>query len=119
VLPVSFEAADARWVAAAWPSFAAPLRRYVAARAFGAWAAYQADGVRTEIDVLRMALSVVRVEAVRQAAAAAAPLDAAMLQRAIQAADLITVHQSDAAVLMRGLRGAGVTDGLPARRSRA
>jgi Fe-S-cluster containining protein len=107
LLPVSFEAADARWLAPVWASFAAPLRRYVAARAFGAWAAYQADGLRTEVAVLRAALSVVRVEAVRQAAAAAAPLNAAMLQRAIQAADLLTVHQSDGLAVVRffGRRG--------------
>ena len=94
-LPSDLDDAAARWVAPRWTSLARPLRRYLAARAFGAWSAYLGEGLRTQVAALAAALSVVRVEAARQAQAASMPLDEALLHAAIRSADHVLQHLSD------------------------
>lgn len=79
-------------VPADWAGLSRPVRRYLAARAFGAWSAYQGEGVLTETAVLAAALAVLHVEASRAVAAAKRPLDAGILLEAIRAADLLIVH---------------------------
>jgi len=87
--------ADRRWVASAWPSFAAPLGRFLAAHAFGAWGAYLGSGLVTVVRGLEVALAVVRVEAARRCAQEQRPLDRPVLVDAFRAADLLLVHLAD------------------------
>jgi hypothetical protein len=80
----------------AWGGFRAPLNRYLAAKAFASWTAYQGRGIRTIVRGLDAALAVVRVEAARQCRDAGdrtgAPLDRAMMLEAFRAADFLLNH---------------------------
>jgi Fe-S-cluster containining protein len=97
--PALDEAAAARshveHVAPAWPAFAAPIRRYLAAKAFASWCAVQGQGLRTAVAFLTLAHGVLRVEAARSCAMAGGALDASSLTEAIRAADLLLVHLAD------------------------
>ena len=84
--------AFAAYVVPEWHRFAAPLRRYVAAKAFASWTAYQGCGVATIVRGLEAALAIVRVEAARQCRDARAPLDADLLKEAFRHADFILNH---------------------------
>ncbi|MFN7979241.1 MAG: hypothetical protein U0P30_13985, partial [Vicinamibacterales bacterium] len=64
---------DAWWVEAERGAFSPLIRRYLATRAFGAWAQYQAGGLVASASWLRTVLDVLRVEAARAAAAAGRP----------------------------------------------
>ena len=75
-----------------WPVFRAPLVRYVAAKAFASWTAYQGRGIATIVRGLDAALSLVRVEAARQCRDANRPLDRDLLLEAVRAADFILNH---------------------------
>jgi hypothetical protein len=80
------------FVRASWPAFSAPLDRYLAAKAFATWTAYQGRGVATIVRGLEAALALVRVEASRQCRDAGRPLDRALLLEAFRAADFILNH---------------------------
>lgn len=95
--PVDLLALDSRWVAGRWRGLAPLVRRYLATRAFGAWAQYQAGGLGGSASWLGTVLGVLRVEAVRAAAAAQRPLDDALLGQAIGQADLLLLHYAGAA----------------------
>lgn len=82
----------ARGVRSGWPTWDAPLKRYLAAKAFASWTAYQGRGVLTIVRGLEAALALVRVEAARQCRDAGQPLDAARLKEAIRQADYILNH---------------------------
>ena len=75
-----------------WHRFPAPLRRYVAAKAFASWTAYQGRGIATIVRGLEAALALVRVEAARQCRDAGAPLDAERLKQAFRQADFVLNH---------------------------
>jgi hypothetical protein len=79
-------------VAPHWPSMRAPLRRYLAAKAFASWTAYQGKGVATIVRGLEAAIALVRVEASRQCRDANRPLDASLMLEAFRAADFILNH---------------------------
>jgi hypothetical protein len=104
-VPAGFVAADHELVQPRWRAFARPLRRYLAAHAFGAWSAYLGDGLRSQVAALAVALAAVRVEAARHAAGAARRLDEPLLHAAIRSADLLLRHLSDPGILMRSLAG--------------
>ena len=87
-LALAFEA----HVVPEWSRFPLPLRRYVAAKAFASWTAYQGRGVATIVRGLEAALAIVRVEAARQCRDAAAPLDAELLKEAFRQADFLLNH---------------------------
>jgi Fe-S-cluster containining protein len=87
-LAVAFE----RFVAPAWPDWSLPLRRYLAAKAFASWTAYQGRGLLTIIRGMHVALALVRVEAARECRDAACPLGAEQLLTAIRHADFILNH---------------------------
>ncbi len=106
----AFEFADRRWVRDGWNAMASPLRRYLAARGFGSWLAYQGHGLRTIVYGLRVALDVVRVESARQSEQARRPLDRELLIEAIRATDLLLVHQASREALAERLSG---VEGLP------
>jgi Fe-S-cluster containining protein len=75
-----------------WASFGRPLNRYLAAKAFASWTAYQGRGVRTIVRGLESALALVRVEAARECRDARRPLDAALLLEAFRRADFTLNH---------------------------
>jgi Fe-S-cluster containining protein len=86
------EAAYAASVRPRWREFRAPLNRYLAAKAFASWTAYQGRGVATIVRGLEAALALVRVEAARQCRDAARPLDEALLLEAFRGADFALNH---------------------------
>lgn len=98
-LPGAVDEADARWVAPHWPPLAPLVRRYLATRAFGAWAAYHHDGASGLVAWLRLVAAVVRAEAARAAAEAGRPLDAGLTAAAIRQSDLLLLHHADASAL--------------------
>lgn len=98
--------ADARWVADSWPAFSGPLRRFLAAHAFGNWSAYNGQGLRTVVESLVVALRVVRVEAGRACARVGRALDEDLLIESLRAADLLLVHLADPIELARRLSAA-------------
>ncbi len=71
----------------------APLNRYVAAKAFASWTAYQGRGVATIVRGLEAALALVRVEAARQCRdAARAARSPSCCSKAFRQADFILNH---------------------------
>jgi hypothetical protein len=85
-------AAYLRFVAPHWPHWHAPLNRYLAAKAFANWTAYQGRGVLSIVRGLEAALALVRVEASRQCRDASRPLDRELLLEAIRSADFALNH---------------------------
>jgi hypothetical protein len=75
-----------------WTEWDAPQKRYLAAKAFASWTAYQGRGFLTIVRGLDAALALVRVEAARQCRDAARPLDAALLREAFREADFLLNH---------------------------
>lgn len=76
----------------AWASFCAPIDRFLAAKAFASWTAYQGDGILTIVRGLEAALALVRVEAARQCRDTGRSLDAGLLREAFRAADFLLNH---------------------------
>jgi len=87
-LPAVFE----QLVSPEWNAWRAPLNRYLAAKAFASWTAYQGRGVLTIVRGLEAALGLVRVEAARQCRDRNRPLDAELLREAFRAADFLLNH---------------------------
>jgi Fe-S-cluster containining protein len=86
---------DTAWtmyVREAWDGFHAPMNRFLAAKAFASWTAYQGRGVKTIVRGLEAALALVRVEAARQCRDAARPLDRDRLLEAFRQADFALNH---------------------------
>jgi len=81
-----------RGVRLEWAAWQLPLRRYLAARAFANWTAYQGRGVLTIVRGLEAALAFVRVEAARECRNAGRPLDADLLKQAFRATDFVLNH---------------------------
>ena len=86
--------AFARDVAPHWHTAHAPVARYIAAKAFASWTAYQGRGVRTIVHGIAAAVALVRIEAARQCRDAARPLDEALLLEAFRSADFVLNHQA-------------------------
>lgn len=84
--------AFARWVRPRWNSFRAPLNRYLAAKAFASWTAYQGRGIATIVRGLEAALALVRVEAARLCRDAERELDRELLLEAFRTADFALNH---------------------------
>jgi hypothetical protein len=102
--------------------WSAPIRRYLAAKAFASWTAFQGRGLRTIVAELVVAELVVRVEAARELARAGArapmapraegalappavdePLDQANMLEAFREADRLLAHLVDRETLLRWL----------------
>ena len=79
-------------VVPAWNCWKAPLKRYLAAKAFACWTAYQGRGFLTIVRGLEAALALVRIEAARQCRDTRRPLDAPLLVEAIRQADYMLNH---------------------------
>jgi len=80
------------YVQPAWAAFHAPINRYLSAKAFASWTAYQGRGIRTIVRGIEAALALVRVEASRQCRNAQRMLDAALLLEAIRQTDFLLNH---------------------------
>jgi hypothetical protein len=105
-LPRDPAAVDCVRVAPYRAQFAAAMNRYVAAKAFGSWTAYQSRDVRTQIAELYLAASVLRVECGRAADRLDRRLDRDVLVEAVRASDLLLMHLADREALVRWLRKA-------------
>ena len=75
-----------------WDSYRFPLNRYLAAKAFASWTAYQGRGAATLVRGLEAALALVRVEAARHCRDARRNLDAPLLLEAFRSADFALNH---------------------------
>jgi Fe-S-cluster containining protein len=84
--------AYADFVRPVWEACAAPLNRYLAAKSFASWSAYQGRGVATIVRGLEAALAVVRVEVSRECRNAGHALDAALLLQAFRSGDFALNH---------------------------
>ena len=91
------------FVRPAWAGFRRPVSRYLAAKGFANWLAYQGHGVRTTVFSMAVALAVLKVEAARQSARAGRALDRDLLLEAFRAADLLLVHLASREELARRL----------------
>ena len=80
------------YVAQEWTRFHAPVNRYLAAKAFASWTAYQGRGIKTIVRGLDAALALVRVEAARQCRNASRALDRDLLLEAFRASDFLLNH---------------------------
>ena len=76
----------------AWPAFARPINRYLAAKAFASWTAYQGRGLATIVCGLDAALALVRIESARQCRDAVRALDRDLLLEAFRSADFALNH---------------------------
>lgn len=86
------DAAFVRFVVPTWTEWHAPLKRYLAAKAFASWTAYQGRGFLTIVRGLDAALALVRVESARQCRDAGRTLDADLLLEAFRLADFSLNH---------------------------
>jgi Fe-S-cluster containining protein len=86
------EEAFVRLVVPEWEAWQAPLRRFLAAKAFANWTAYQGRGVLSIVRGLEAALAFVRIEASRECRNAGRPLDAALLKQAFRGTDFVLNH---------------------------
>lgn len=87
-----------RW----WPEVDAVLRAYLAGRLFGNWIAYCGQGLHVIVEYLQVALAVVKMEAVKEAAKLpSSPWQ--IVNAAIRNADLLLVHLSDPKTLAERL----------------
>lgn len=86
------ETAFARGVVPEWAAWHLPLRRYLAAKAFANWTAYQGRGLLTVVRGLEAALAFVRVEAARECRNAGRALDADLLKQAFRGTDFVLNH---------------------------
>jgi hypothetical protein len=86
------ELAFAACVRPMWEAFQRPLNRYLAAKAFASWTAYQGRGLATIVYGLESALALVRIEAARQCRDAARTLDRGLLLEAFRGADFTLNH---------------------------
>jgi hypothetical protein len=101
VLPTNLETTVASYVVGEWARFSTPVRRYLAAKAFGSWSAYQGRGVRTLVAELVASEMVLRVEAARACRQAGRALDQPLLHEAIRQADWVLMHLAERAQLLR------------------
>jgi Fe-S-cluster containining protein len=75
-----------------WYEHRAPINRFLAAKAFASWTAYQGRGVKTIVRGLEAALALLRVEAARQCRDTARRLDCELLLEAFRQADFALNH---------------------------
>jgi hypothetical protein len=96
-----------------WDRHARSVRRYLAAKGFASWSAYQGVGIRTLVAELVASATVLRVECARACARAGRALDRSLLIEAIRASDWLLVHLVDRTAFIRWL--GAVEQGTPGR----
>jgi Fe-S-cluster containining protein len=75
-----------------WDAWRAPMTRYIAAKAFASWTAYQGRGIATIVRGLEAAVALVRVESARSCRDAGRRLDEELLLEAFRSADFVLNH---------------------------
>ena len=75
-----------------WRKWSPALKRYLAAKAFASWTAYQGHGFLTIVRGLDAALALVRIDAARQCRDSRRALDADLLREAFRYADFVLNH---------------------------
>ena len=108
--PDDLDQIEAQWVVPFWAAHERLALKYVAAKAFASWTAYQSRDIRTQIAELFTTAAVLRVECARTCAAAVAPLDRARLIEAVRRSDLLLMHLVDRDALLPWLRQAEQDD---------
>jgi len=98
--PANREASLSDWD---WAQGGGAAKRYLAAKAFGSWAAYEARGVRTLVAELIATELVLKVEVARIKSQRSTCVDEAMMIDAVRAADWLLVHLVDRTQMMRWL----------------
>jgi hypothetical protein len=88
----ALEDAYRRHVGPVWEHFQRPINRYLAAKAFASWTAYQGRGLATIVRGLEAALALVRIESARRCRDSERPLDRALLLEAFRGADFALNH---------------------------
>lgn len=101
--PAHLDDVDAACVAPCWSAFAPFFGRFLGARAFASWTAYQSTGVRTQVAELVAAASVLRVECARACAESGRPLDNDSAVTAVRMTDWLLIHLADRTALMQWL----------------
>ena len=101
--PVNVDELDRAFVAPVWPEAGPLVRRYLAAKAFGAWVTYQADAARGLVRWLQLAHDVLRVEAARACGDARRSLDGDLLLVAVRQSDLLLTHYADGLAVAQAL----------------
>ena len=91
-----------QYVLPEWAAWRAPLNRYLAAKAFASWTAYQGRGVLSIVRGLEAALGLVRVEAARGCRDKSRALDAGLLREAFRNADFLLNHLAGGEELAEG-----------------
>jgi hypothetical protein len=99
-------AAERALVKPRWNALTPMVNRYVAAKAFASWTAYQWRDVRTHIAELYLASSVLRIECARAALRLERALDREVLLEAVRSSDLLLMHLVDRDALVDWLRKA-------------
>jgi hypothetical protein len=99
-------AAERELVKPRWNALAPMANRYVAAKAFASWTAYQWRDVRTQIAELYLAASVLRIECARAALRLERALDREVLLEAVRSSDLLLMHLVDRDALVDWVRKA-------------
>lgn len=100
-VPANFEA-DWDATPAWWKDFSLAARRFVAAHLFANWVAYHGSSLLTIVGVLKIGLSVLRVEAARAQGAIGMMPEKRFIE-AVRNADLLLVHLSDTPALVRAI----------------
>jgi hypothetical protein len=95
--PISMSSVDG------YEGHASAARRYLAAKAFASWAAYEGQGVRTLVAELMISELVLRVECERTPLARGRVLDRALMIDAIRRSDLFLIHLIDRPKMMKWL----------------
>jgi hypothetical protein len=90
-------------IGAEWDAWSAPVRAYLASKAFASWCAYQAHGIRTLVAELVTTATVLRVEAARACRDRGGRLTEPRLLEAFRAADRLLMHLADRRALTRWL----------------
>ncbi len=88
-----------RDMADAWREHARIVNRFLAAHAFAAWNAYQADGLVTGVRLLQLTLAVLRGESARVPPPEGGELTRDRLRHAIRQTDRLLIHLVDRAAL--------------------
>ena len=95
---------EAQWAAAAgWADFERAARRFVAAHLHGNWIAYHGSSLLTIVRVLKIVLSVLRVETARHHSVMAGAASEERFVEALRQADLLLVHLADTPALVRAI----------------
>ena len=100
---------ERRWapLQASWRAHAPAINRFLAAHAFASWLPYQGGDVVSGIRRLRLALAVLRAEAVRASLLTGAAVAESALHDAIRQTDLLLLHLVDRPRLARLLTARG------------